>query len=158
MDKIITTTLLIMAGVVCMIFVFNSVFPMVNRSSQAIVSMADDMNDRLKTRVSIVHAAATADRKTVYVWIKNTGSSRIANIEQSDLFLGQEGNFLRVPYSAYAGSNYPRWEYEIENDTEWLPTSTIKITVTYDTDPGTGQYFVKIVIPNGTEAEYYFSM
>ena len=30
MDKAITTALLIIAGVICMVFVFNSVYPMVN--------------------------------------------------------------------------------------------------------------------------------
>ena len=32
----------------------------------------------------------------------------------------------------------PSWSYEIENDTEWKTGATIKITVTYDTDPGFG--------------------
>jgi len=157
-DKAITTALLIIAGIICTLFLFNSVYPMVNRSSQAMVSMAEKIDERMKSRISIVHAASTADRKTVYIWVKNTGSSRITSIEESDVFFGKEDNFSRVPYVDDAEGSYPRWEYSLENGTEWSTGTTLKITITYNSDPGTGTYFVKIVIPNGISDEYYFSM
>jgi hypothetical protein len=131
---------------------------MVNVSSASMVSMAEKMNDRMKSRISIVHAAGTADRRTVYIWVKNVGNSRIVNIEQLDVFFGPEHSFVRVPYVDDAGENYPRWTYQIENDTEWLPEATVKITITYTADPGAGTYFIKINIPNGISDEYYFSM
>ena len=158
MDKAITTTLLILAGVVCMVFIFNSAYPMINRSSQAMVSMADKVDDRMQSRISIVHAANSADRKTIYIWVKNVGSSRIVDIGQSDVFFGLETDFERIPYVDDAGGNYPSWTYDIENDTEWKTSGTLKITITYSVDPGVGTYFVKIVIPNGISDEYYFSM
>jgi archaellum component FlaF (FlaF/FlaG flagellin family) len=96
LEKAITTALLIIAGVVCMIFVFNSVYPMVNRSSQAMVSMAEQVDQRMKSRISIVHAASSANRTEVYVWVKNIGTQRIVDIESSDMFFGQEGDFERV--------------------------------------------------------------
>ena len=65
MDKAVTTAILIIAGVVCMVFVFNSVFPMVNRSSQAMVSMTEKVDDRMKSRINVVHAGNSADRLTV---------------------------------------------------------------------------------------------
>lgn len=158
MDKAITTALLIIAGVVCMIFVFNSVYPMISRSSQAMVSMADTIDERMKSRINIVHAANSADRKTVYLWVKNVGSSRILSIEESDLFFGEEDDFSRIPYVDDAGGGYPRWDYTLENDTEWQSSATLKITITYDADPGAGTYFAKVIIPNGVSDEYYFSM
>ncbi len=158
MDKAITTALLILAGVICMVFIFNSAYPMVNRSSQAMVSMADKIDDRMKSRVSIVHAANSSNRQTVYLWVKNTGSSRIVSIEESDVFFGQEDDFARIPYVDDAGGSYPRWDFTIENDTQWGTTATLKITITYDADPGAGTYFAKVVIPNGISDEYYFSM
>ena len=158
MDKAITTALIILAGVVCMIFVFNSVFPMINRSSQAMVSMADKIDDRMKSRINIVHAANSADRQTVYIWVKNVGSSRIVSIEESDVFFGQEDDFARIPHEGDAGGSYPRWAYTLENDTEWLAGVTVKITISYDADPGAGTYFVKVIIPNGILDEYFFSM
>jgi len=157
-DKAVTTALLIIAGVVCMIFVFNSVYPMVNRSSQAMVSMADTIDDRMKSRINIVHVANSSDRQTVYVWIKNVGSSRIIDVDESDLFFGQEDDFSRISYVDDAGGSYPRWEYTIENDTEWLSSATLKITISYNADPGAGTYFIKYIIPNGISDEYYFSM
>lgn len=159
MDKVITTALLILAGVVCTVFIFNSVFPMVNRSSQAMVSMGETIDDRMKSRISIVHAAPnSSDRKTVYIWVKNVGSSRIDSVEESDVFFGQEDDFWRIPYVEDAGGAYPQWDWDIENDTQWGSEATLKITISYDSDPGAGTYFVKIVIPNGISDEYYFSM
>ena len=158
MDKAITTTLLILAGVVCMIFVFNSAYPMINRSSEAMVSMADKIDDRMKSRINIVHAANSADRQTIFIWVKNVGTSRILDIGQTDVFFGLEDSFSRIPYVDDAGGGYPRWAYNLENDTEWKTSVTVKITITYNADPGVGTYFVKIVIPIGIADEYYFSM
>lgn len=158
MDKVITTTLLIIAGIVCVMFVFNSAYPMVSRSSQAMVSSAEKMDDRMKSRIDIVHATNTADRKTVYIWVKNVGSSKILSIEESDVFFGLENNYSRIPHTDDAGGGYPQWSYEIENDTEWVTGATIKITITYSVAQSSGTYYVKVVIPNGIMDEYYFSM
>ena len=158
MDKAITTALLIIAGVVCMIFVFNSVYPMVNRSSQAMVSMAETVDERMKSRINIVHAANSSDRLTVYIWVKNVGTSRIVSIEESDVFFGPSDNFTRVPYVDDAGGSYPRWAYSLENDSEWLNSATLKITINYSSDPGADTYFTKMIIPNGISDEYFFSM
>ncbi len=158
MDKAITTALLIIAGVVSMIFVFNSVYPMINRSSQAMVSMADKIDDRMKSRINIVHAGNTSDRLNVYLWVKNIGSSRIVSIEETDVFLGPSDNFSRISHVDYAGGGYPSWDYTLENGTEWKNSITLKITVTYSADPGAGTYFTKIIIPNGISDEYFFSM
>ncbi len=158
MDKAITTALLIIAGVVCMIFVFNSVYPMVNRSSQAMVSMAQQVDERMKSRINIVHAANSANRTLVYLWVKNVGTQRIVAIDESDLFFGQENDFERIPYVDDAEGGYPRWDYSLENDTEWQTSATLKITITYSSDPGTGTYYSKFIIPIGISDEYYFSM
>lgn len=158
MDKAITTALLIIAGVICIMFVFNSVYPAVNRSSAAMVSMAEKMDERMKSRINIVHAANSADRKTIYLWVKNVGTLRIVNIDETDVFFGPSDNFSRIPYVDDAGGSYPQWSYTLENDTEWLTGATLKITITYDSDPGAGTYFAKVVIPIGISDEYFFSM
>jgi hypothetical protein len=157
-DKAITTALLVIAGVVCMIFVFNSIYPVVNRSSQAMVSMAEQVDERMKSRINIVHAANSANRTLVYLWVKNVGTQRITNIEDSDLFFGQEDDFERVDYVGDAGENYPRWDFDLENDTEWQMSATLKITIEYSSDPGAGTYYAKFIIPIGLSDEYYFSM
>jgi hypothetical protein len=158
LDKAVTTALLIIAGVVCMIFVFNSVYPMVNRSSQAMVSMAEKVDERMKSRINIVHAASTANRTTVYLWAKNIGTQRIIGIEDCDLFFGQESSLQRIPYAGEVEDTYPQWDYILENDTEWTTSATLKIIITFSSDPGAGTYFAKFIIPNGISDEYYFSM
>ncbi len=158
MDKAVTTALLIIAGVVCMIFVFNSVYPMVNRSSQAMVSMAEKVDERMKSRINIVHAASTANRTIVYLWAKNIGTQRIIGVDDCDLFFGQEGAFERIPYTGEVEDTYPQWDYSLENDTEWKGSATLKLIITFSSDPGAGTYFIKLIIPNGISDEYYFSM
>jgi hypothetical protein len=140
-----------------MIFVFNSIYPAVNHSSQAMVSMAEQVDERMKSRINIVHAANSANRSLVYLWIKNVGTQRITNIEESDLFFGQEDDFERVDYLEDA-EGYPRWDFDLENDTEWQTSATLKITIEYSSDPGTGTYYAKFIIPIGLSDEYYFSM
>jgi len=158
LDKTITTALLIIAGVICSIFLFNTVYPMISRSSAAMVSMTDKIDDRMQTQVDIVHAAGTTDRKTVYIWIKNVGTNQVDNLAASDVFLGLKGDFVRIPNESEAGGTYPQWTYTIENDTEWKTGATVKITVTYSAAPDAGTYYIKFVIPNGLAAEYFFSM
>jgi len=158
LDKAVTTALLIIAGVVCMIFVFNSVYPMVNSSSQAMVSMAEQVDERMKSRINIVHAANTANRTSVYLWVKNIGAQTVKVVDDCDLFLGQDNSFERVPYTTEAGGGYPQWTFTIENDTEWKNSATIKITISYSSDPGAGTYYTKFILPNGISNEYYFSM
>ncbi|HSW58615.1 MAG TPA: hypothetical protein VLH15_09445 [Dehalococcoidales bacterium] len=157
MDKTITTVLLIIAGVICSVFLFNSVYPMINRSSAAMVSMTDKIDDRMKSRIEIVHATGSSERSAIYIWVKNVGSTRIPTIKECDIFLGPEGNFIRIPHESTAGESYPRWSYNIENDIEWGIGATIRITVNYEVFPVSKTFFVKVVIPNGIAAEHYFS-
>jgi hypothetical protein len=157
-DKAITTALLIIAGVVCMIFVFNSVYPMINRSSQAMSSMAETVDERMKSRINIVHAANSANRTEVYLWVKNVGTQRILDVQESDLFFGLENNFDRIPYVGDAAGAKPNWNFQLVNDEEWGTSATVKITITYNSDPGVGTYFTKFIIPNGISDDFYFSM
>jgi len=131
--------------------VFNAVYPMINYSSGAMISIAGRINDRIKSQIEIVQVSC--EGSNVLVWVKNTGSTKLASIEDSDVFFGQEGNFSRI---AYGEAQSPYWEYQIENDTEWVPTATLKITI-HLTDPPVGNLFVKIVAPNGVMDEYQFS-
>jgi hypothetical protein len=120
--------------------------------------MAEQVDERMKSRINIVHAANSANRTFVYLWVKNVGTQRITNIDDSDLFFGQEDDFERVAYVGDAGENYPRWDFDLENDSEWQTSATLKITIEYSSDPGAGTYYAKFIIPIGLSDEYYFSM
>ena len=152
MDKAIVTVLLVIVSVTSVVFIFNAFYPAVTRSSGALVDMAGGMDERLRSQIKIIHAVGYTANNQALVWVKNTGSSRIGAIDHSDIFCGPEGDFSRISY----GGGSPSWEYQIENDTEWKPAATLKITITQPISSET-TYYLKMVIPNGVSDEYYFS-
>lgn len=170
MDKVITTTFMIIASIVTTIMVFNGVFPAVLRSRDAMTTMRGRMDERIKSQVVIIHAASELDSDAtwqdgngngnfdVFVWVKNVGALRIAAVDSVDLFFGPEGNFARIPSKAAAGGVYPYWEWQVENDTSWDPTTTLKLTVKFSNILASERYFIKVVIPSGLADTYYFSM
>lgn len=153
MDKTIITAFMVIAGVVSAVFLFNTIYPAVIQSGDAMTSMQRRIDDRLKNQIEIIHATAWNGTNAL-VWVKNIGSSSIRAVERCDVFFGPEDDFARVPLKESGGSTY--WEWSVENDTEWKPTATLRITVTYGI-PLSGRYFVKVATPNGLSDEYYFS-
>lgn len=174
-DKVIVTTLLIVAGVVATVLAIHSVFPAIVRSSNSVVRMADRMDDRIESQISIVYATSELDKIGVWqdtnangkfdvpVWVKNVGASRILGIDQVDVFFGRAcsgactGSFQRIPYVTDAAGTFPQWNFTIENDTEWKSTATLKITILYSAALSSDTYLVKVVTPAGAYADQYFS-
>ncbi len=156
MDKVIVTALLVIAGVISAVLVFNSVYPAIGQSNDAITNMEGRLNDRLKSQIQIIQAAKSDSDNTVLVWVKNIGSLKVAPAESCDVFFGLQGNFVRIAYGL-PGTVGRHWEYTIENDTAWNPTRTMRIMIVgySPLDPGT--YYVKVVTPNGVSDEYLFS-
>lgn len=153
MDKVIVTVLLVVAGIVCSMVVFNAMYPAITGTSGAIKDAVSRIDDRIKSNIDIIQVA---DEDTdVYIWVKNVGASKIGALDQSDLFFGPEGNFSRIPYGS-DGSPTPYWDYTIENDEKWMPTATLKITVHLSSAPS-GTYYIKVIIHNGISAEILFS-
>jgi archaellum component FlaF (FlaF/FlaG flagellin family) len=150
LDKTIVTALLVIAGVISAVFVFNSIYPAIVQSSDAMTSMERRADDRLKSHIQIIHAAKSGS--TTLVWVKNVGSLRVAPVEACDIFFGAEGNFVRIPY----GTDDGEWQYTLENAAEWTPSATVKITIKTTASPGV-RYFIKVVLVNGVSDEYYFS-
>ena len=155
MDKTIVTAFMIIAGVISVVLVFNTIYPAVTQSGDALVGRGRRIDERLQSQIEIVHAVPYGDiTKVVYVWVKNVGTLSIRAIEQCDVFFGPEGDFSRIPYSQGAS----HWTYEVENGTDWDPTATLKITIDYKENLADNErYFVKVVLPNGVSDEYYFS-
>ena len=184
MDKAITTVLLTIAGVVSIMAVLNAIFPVIGRSSSAVISAAGKVDDRIKSQIRIVHAAGELDVSgkwqdtdsdgdfDIFLWVKNVGASRLLAIEKSDVFFGKEGDFSRIPYVDNAGGGFPNWTYQVENDTEWKPTVTLKITVHFTDTPCDSEphitgclatnladtYFVKVISSNGISDEDFLSL
>ncbi len=176
--------LLTIAGVASMMVIFNSVYPAIGRSSSAVASATDKVDERIKSQIRIVHTTGELDENqkwqdtdsdgdfNVFVWVKNVGATKLVAIKENDVFFGEEGDFARIPHEDDAGGSFPRWKFDIENDTEWKPTATLKITIHFtdtpcDTGPHTtgctatnlsDTYFVKVATANGVFDEHFFSL
>jgi len=169
-DKVITTTFMIIISIVVTLMLSNAVIPAVQSSRDALVSMSGRLNDRMKSQITVIHASGELDSSAtwqdingdgdfdVFVWVKNVGALRIPAVEALDIMFGPEGNFVRIPYKDQAGGTYPYWEWQVENAARWDPTSTLKITIKFSTVLASERYFLKVIMPNGIVTEYYFSM
>ena len=151
MDKIIVTALLMTAGVISAIMLFNAVYPAVNQGTDAITNMQYRIGDRMKSQIDILHAAQAGG--VVTIWVKNTGDTRIAGVESSDLFFGPDGNFARIPY----GAGSPHWEYIVENGAAWLPRATLRVVIYCFSPLSSGRYYIKLTLPNGISGENHTS-
>ncbi len=173
MDKALSTILMVIAAVVCVVLILNAVFPAISSSSGAMSSASARMSERIKSDIEIIHAAGEYDDSgtwqdtnsdtefDIFVWVKNIGTETVRDIEGCDIFIGgNETLWAWVPHTNYAGGSYPQWEYSIENGTVWKKATTVKVEVSYQAAgrPSVGEYNVKVMIPNGVADEYYFSM
>jgi hypothetical protein len=148
--------MLIIGGIVASFAVFNSVYPAVERSSQAVSNAADVVNDRMTSRIEIIQVG---DNGTVLnAWIKNVGSSNILGIEGSDVFFGPDSNIARVAYGSEE-SPLPYWTYQLEGGKSlWAQAVTNRISIHLSGIPTPGIYLLKIVLPNGIFDETTFSL
>jgi hypothetical protein len=170
MDKVITTAMLIVISMVMALMLFNVAYPAIIQGGDAIVSMAGRVEDRMKSQIAIIHAGGELDEDgwwqdvnnngqfDVFLWIKNVGDSRITALDSLDIFFGPEGNFARIPYQSSAGGSTPYWSWDVENGTEWAPTTTLRVTIHYSAALSTGRYFAKVTVPSGVWDDYYLGM
>ena len=56
MDKVLSTILLIIASLVCVVLAINVIYPATSISSSALSSISVQMGDRIKSQTAIVHA------------------------------------------------------------------------------------------------------
>jgi flagellar protein FlaG len=150
--------MLTVAAIVAIVAVVNAVLPSVSRTSGALISASNVVEDRISSQIEIVHATGQDANADAEVWVKNTGSSTVGAVDRVDVFFGPDGNFQRIPQGD-PGCTAPCWEYEIENATSWEPTATLHITVHADTNLASGTtYYVKVVTPNGISNSKYFTV
>jgi hypothetical protein len=61
MDKVLSTILLVVAAVVCVVLVINAVYPAITSSSGALSSVSASMNERIKSQIKIINATGELD-------------------------------------------------------------------------------------------------
>jgi archaellum component FlaG (FlaF/FlaG flagellin family) len=165
MDKIITTVLLIIISMLMAMSLFSTAYPAVLQGSDAIANMADRAEDKLKSEITIIHSVGELDatgnwsdtngdgRFNVFVWVKNTGSTRLQEVQYLDVFFGPEGNFTRVPNESTANGTFPRWVGQIENGADWNPSYTLRMTLNFALPLNPGRYFIRVNLANGISAD-----
>jgi len=172
MDKVLSTVLLAVAGVICVVMVINAAYPAITSSSGAISSATSAMNERIRSQIEIIHAAGELlangtwqDTNSnsdfdVFVWIKNVGTEKIDDPTKCDVFLkGNSTVWAWIPYVDDAGGSYPQWSYSLENGSDWRKATTMKMDISYDaTILPPGEYDIRVLIPNGVSDDHYFSM
>ena len=150
--------MLTIAAVVGITAVINSVIPAISRAGGALVESADVADERLSTRIKIIHATGQDTETEADAWVKNTGAVRIVAVDKTDVFFGPDTDFQRIPYGGPSCSA-PCWEYSLENDTEWDPTATLHIIIYPSSALAAGTtYFIKVVTPNGIEDSKFFTI
>jgi hypothetical protein len=170
MEKTIVTAFMVIISVIVSVMVYNTVYPAAVEGSASLRNMRVRMDERIQSQITVVHAVGELDQNgswqdtngdgdfNVFIWSKNIGATRVAALNQVDLFFGPDGNFSRIAHRDETGGSHPYWEWEVENGDNWDPTTTLKITIHTAATLPSGRYFVKVVLPNGLSTEYFFSL
>ncbi|MGB2726892.1 MAG: hypothetical protein WBD09_00245 [Halobacteriota archaeon] len=157
-EAAITTAIITIACVICAGMLVSALYPAMHRATSSVVVTSEKLGDRIETSIDIIAEANQSSYE--YVWVKNTGSSEIPQIESSDVFFGKIDEFQRIPFDS-SRSVIPSWNYSIENDDgngRWNIGETLNITIHTSTSITAGDYYVKIIVYNGISDEDKFSI
>ncbi len=157
-EAAITTAIITIACVICAGMLVSAIYPAMNRATSSVVTTSEKLGDRIETSIDIIAEANQSSYE--YVWVKNTGSSEIPQIESSDVFFGEIDEFQRIPFNSSL-SVTPSWSYSIENDDgdgRWDIGETLNITINSSSVITAGDYYVKIIVYNGISDEDKFSI
>jgi flagellar protein FlaG len=155
-----TSAMFLITAVLAAGVLINAVFPVVYNMAGTFSSASHESDERLRTDFRIVTTIGVSGSPgSATVWMKNIGSSRIPfpDIENSDVFCGEAGNFEHLSYTGGAPGNgqwsadftYP--EYDQNNNGYWDQGETIKIVGVTDTIPASSGELIyfQFVLPNG---------
>ena len=153
MDKAIITVLLIVCGLAATLSIFNGIYPALNQSQSAITGAAASASERIGSRIQIIQAGTSGNQITM--WVKNVGTVNIVDPDRSDVFLTSGDTMTLI---AHFPSPAPSWQFSLTgNDTEWVPASTIQVTISLAAPLSSGTYTLRMVTANGISDETTFS-
>jgi flagellar protein FlaG len=158
-----TTAMFLIAAIISAGVLINAVFPVVYTLAGTIASSSHKVDERLSTDVKIVTTYASGgDAKSARIWLKNVGTGRIsdADIRKADVFLGGQGDFVRL--GLVSGTpDQNQWTYEILEDTKnnyWDPGETLYIQAKTDRIPVKGDIvYFQFVLPTGLSRSTTFT-
>jgi flagellar protein FlaG len=158
----IVTALFLISAVIAAGVLISAIFPAIYRTADTFGSVSHESDVQMRTDIKIVNYFCTITGEDQYakIWLKNIGTYRMgtAEIDDSDIFFGQSGNFERLPI-------YGHYNTEELGNNFWDPGETLTITIhksdltdencwpsTEDNDA----YFA-IVLPNGVRRSVEFA-
>ncbi|WP_292729860.1 flagellin [Methanoculleus sp.] len=147
-----TTAMFLIAAIISAGVLINAVFPVIYTLSGTISSSSHKVDERLSTDVKIVTTYASGGGNNARIWLKNIGAGRIADasVQKADIFLGGQGDFIRLTRSETLADG--TWTYEILEDTNdyWDSGETLYIEATTTKIPSRGEIvYFQFVLPTG---------
>ncbi|MDK2915953.1 MAG: archaeal flagellar protein FlaG [Euryarchaeota archaeon] len=157
-----TTAMFLIAAIISAGVLINAVFPVIYTLSNTISSSSHNVDERLSTDVRIVTTYASSSGHTAKIWLKNIGTGRIpdASIQRADVFLGSQGDFIRLTQSATLDEESGTWKYEILDDANnyWDPGETLYIEAMTTQIPVKGDIvYFQFVLPSGLSRSTTFT-
>jgi archaeal flagellar protein FlaG len=157
-SETITTALFLITAVIAASVLIAAIFPVIFQMAGTFTSASHASDQQIRTDFKIVLAVAN-DTQYARVWMKNTGSEKIAvaDIEKSDVICGDAGNFNRLSLSPSGTLDNGQWTYTLSElnadggNNFWDPGETVEIvakTSTIKTTDGSPVYF-QFILPNG---------
>ena len=159
-----TTAIFLITAVIAAGVLISAIFPVVYQMSGTFSAAGHASDQQIRTNIQIVLDVANQSQpQYVRVWIKNTGSVRIpvADIQRSDVFCGDAGNFNRMSPATTGTLGDGQWTYVLTNPTtsnSWNPGDTLEVDAyTTTINPNDPVYF-QFVLPNGISTSDQFTV
>lgn len=156
-----TTAMFLIAAIISAGVLVNATFPVIYTLSSTISSSSHNVDERLSTDVKIITTYASGGGNNASIWIKNIGTSRIADadIRQADVFLGPQSNFVRLDLISGPPQSENQWSYTIIKDTNnyWDPGETLHISAKTEIPAEKGIVYFQFVLPTGLSRSTTFT-
>ena len=128
MEKAILSDWLIIASIVAVMALINSVISAASKSSEALLIANAGAADRISTDIEIIHASGNATTNKITVWVKNIGNKNIVPVTASDMIVTTPSDVLRLRYDS--GCSNECWDFSIEEGgSDWDKSATVKFTL-----------------------------
>jgi len=159
------TAIFLITAVVAAAILVNAFFPVIYSATSTFTQSSQSADERLRTDIKIINAFSPTDGSATKIWIKNVGSIRIADtdIEASDIFFGQPGNFDVLVYTSGTPSA-GEWTFTIREDEGigyWNTGETLQLEmkpVTTSPLPASGgEVYFQFVLPTGIAVSTAYS-
>jgi len=161
-SETITTALFLITAVIAAAVLISAIFPVIYQMTGTFAAAGHASDQELRTNIQIVLDVANQSQY-VRVWMKNTGSARIAaaDIQRSDVFSGDINNFNKLTLNEAGPLVNGQWSYtlsDLNSNNFWDPGETLEIDAYTTTIVPTDQVYFQFVLPSGISTSDQFSV